>query len=66
VNARLLPDGTLLVPMRAEGPDGEIGDGLVPLAPGAPGYERWLAEAIRPGETHAAYMRRRFGVEVAE
>lgn len=63
---RLLADGTLLVPFRAEGPGDEIGDGMVELRPGEPGYERALAEAILPGETPLEALRRRFGVEIDE
>ena len=37
----ILPNGNLLVPMRAEG-EGVIGDGLVEISPGHPDYERWL------------------------
>jgi hypothetical protein len=31
----------ILVPKRAEGPDGTIGDGLVWLTPGDPDYDMW-------------------------
>ncbi len=37
-----LPNGNLLVPMRAEGPDGLIGDGLVEIGPDHPDYKEWL------------------------
>ncbi len=43
-------DGTIWAPMRAEGPDGMIGDGMVPLRPGDPGYDEydaWLARQAR-------------------
>lgn len=36
-----LPNGNLLVPIRAEGPDGMIGDAMVEVKPGTPEYERW-------------------------
>lgn len=39
-----LPDGTLLVPMRAEDDDGTVGDALVPCSPGEDGYDKHLAE----------------------
>ncbi len=65
MNPVLLPDGTLLVPFRAEGPAGEVGDGLEPLEPGAPGYARALAEAVRPGETPLDALERRYGVQTA-
>ena len=38
---RRLPDGRLQVPMRAEAADGTIGDGVVTLAPGDPGFDAW-------------------------
>ena len=44
---RLLPDGRVEVPVRAEGPDGIIGDGLVVLQPGDECYDQALAEARR-------------------
>jgi hypothetical protein len=40
----LQPDATLLVPARAEAEDGTIGDGMMELRPGEPGYDAWLAE----------------------
>jgi len=42
-NERRLPNGHLLVLGRFEAPDGTVGDGLVELAPGDPGYEAWDA-----------------------
>lgn len=36
--------GTLLVPMRAEGEDGLIGDSAVEIGPDHPDYEKWVAE----------------------
>src|SRR4051794_6905262 len=44
----LLPDGPLLVPARAEGPGGELGDGLIRLEPGTPEHARWLASLSAP------------------
>jgi hypothetical protein len=38
---RHLPDGRLLVPMRAESPDGTIGDALVEIGPDHPDYAGW-------------------------
>jgi len=38
-----LPDGDLMVPARAEGPKGVIGDGMLRVSPGDPDYEAWLA-----------------------
>jgi hypothetical protein len=37
-----LPDGDLMVPMRAESDDGVIGDAMVRVSPGDPLYEAWL------------------------
>ena len=36
-----LPDGRLRVPMRAEGPDGIIGDGVGEIGPEHPSYAVW-------------------------
>jgi hypothetical protein len=38
---RRLPDGRLEVPASAEGPNGEIGDGIVVVGPGDELYELW-------------------------
>lgn len=45
--AKQLADGSILVPKRAEGPSGEVGDGFVRVAPGDPGYEQALADLER-------------------
>ena len=37
-----LPNGNLLVPRRAEGPNGEIGDGIEEIGPDHPDYEACL------------------------
>ena len=37
-----LPNGNLLVPKRAEGPHGEIGDGVEEIGPDHSDYEGWL------------------------
>jgi hypothetical protein len=37
-------DGKVWVPMRAEGPDGLIGDGMVEMSPDDPEYEKLKAE----------------------
>jgi hypothetical protein len=42
VEVKVLPNGNLLVPMRAEG-DGWIGDGLVEIGPDHPDFQRWKA-----------------------
>ncbi len=44
-----LPNGNLLVPRRAEGPGGIIGDGVEEIGPDHPAYEGWIAW-IRRGE----------------
>jgi hypothetical protein len=49
IEARRLANGNLLVPKRAEGPDGLIGDGAEEVAPGTEEYRRWLPW-IKPGE----------------
>lgn len=36
-----LPDGRLLVPMRAEGPGGIVGDGLVAIGPDHRDFQTW-------------------------
>lgn len=38
---RRLADGRLEVPARAEGPNGEIGDGVVVVGPGDQLYDVW-------------------------
>jgi hypothetical protein len=38
---RRLPDGRLVVPARAEGPNGEIGDGVVVVGPGDELFDIW-------------------------
>lgn len=40
--ARRLPNGDLLVPVRAESADGAIGDALKAIGPTHPDYEAWL------------------------
>lgn len=39
----LLPNGNLLIPVRAEG-EGVVGDAWRELSPSDPGYKQWLAE----------------------
>ena len=41
MNAKELPNGRLLVPRRAEGPRGEIGEGMVEIGPDDPAFEVW-------------------------
>jgi hypothetical protein len=36
-------DGGILVPMRAEGPEGMVGDGMLPIYEGHPDFEKWDA-----------------------
>jgi hypothetical protein len=38
-----LPNGNLIVPCRAEGPGGIIGDGVEEIGPDHPDYESWIA-----------------------
>ena len=37
-----LPNGNLLVPKRAEGPEGMIGDGVEEIGPDHPDFEAWM------------------------
>lgn len=39
---RKLSSGNLLVPMRAEGDPGELGDSLVEISPEHPQYDGWI------------------------
>jgi hypothetical protein len=39
--AQVLPNGRLLVPFRAEGPNGLIGDGMVEIGPEDPTFSEW-------------------------
>jgi hypothetical protein len=51
VKAERLDDGRLRVPMRAEGDDGVIGDGMVVIDQDHPQYQAWsdyLDRAERP------------------
>jgi hypothetical protein len=36
-----LPNGNLLIPKRAEGPNGTIGDGMIEIAPNDPEFKKW-------------------------
>jgi hypothetical protein len=40
-DARRLPDGRIEAPVRAEAPDGTIGDGIAVLAPGDERFDEW-------------------------
>lgn len=42
MHAKELPNGNLLVPARAEGPNGEIGEGMREIGPDDPTYQIWL------------------------
>jgi hypothetical protein len=42
--------GTLLVPRRAEGPGGLVGDGMVEIGPDDPEYAEWAAEVARQSQ----------------
>lgn len=39
-----LPNGNLLVPVRAEDEDGIIGDGMEEIGPDNPEYKEWLED----------------------
>lgn len=46
MNAYVLPNGNLMVPLRAESADGVIGDGMVVAEAGSTLYEEWLPWAL--------------------
>lgn len=41
-----LKTGNLLIPIRAEGPDGLIGDGMLEVKPGSTEYNLWEPTSI--------------------
>jgi hypothetical protein len=47
---RYMADESVLVPMRAEDPRGTVGDALIRLRPGDPGYAEAKAKAIADHE----------------
>ena len=49
MKARRLDDDRLLVPMRAEGPDGTVGDGMVEIGHDHPDYGAWLPRIEESG-----------------
>jgi hypothetical protein len=52
--AKKLDGGQLLIPMRAEGPNGELGNGWVRIGPDHPDYKRWLADAEKGEQLNGA------------
>lgn len=52
--AKLQPDGTVAVPVRAVA-DGVVGDGWQTVAPGDPGYDRAYAEATSENNPFAPF-----------
>lgn len=46
MNAYVLPNGNLMVPLRAESTDDVIGDGMVEVEIGSPLFEEWLPWAL--------------------
>lgn len=42
MNAILLPNDRMLIPIRAESPQGDIGDGMIEIGADDPRYEEWL------------------------
>ena len=56
MRARLLPNGHLLIPVRAES-EGVIGDAAVEIGPDHPDYQRYLADLTRPGVDPEEYER---------
>ena len=55
MKARWLDDDRLLVPMRAEGPDGTMGDGMVEIGPDHPDYGAWLPHIEESGARRTGY-----------
>jgi hypothetical protein len=52
-SATMLPDGTIVLQLRASGPGGTVGDGRFAYPPNHPDYAMVLRHlgGIRPGET---------------
>jgi len=46
MNAILMPNDRMLIPMRAESDNGDIGDGWIEIGPDDPRYEEWLPFAM--------------------
>lgn len=51
-SARMLPDGTIVLDLRAEGAGGQVGDARVTYAKDSPHYAEVLAHlgGLKPGE----------------
>jgi hypothetical protein len=51
--ATMQPDGTIVLQLRAEGPDGTVGDGLLTYRPTDKDYAKILQHlgGLKPGET---------------
>ncbi|MDQ7826606.1 MAG: hypothetical protein RDV48_27635 [Candidatus Eremiobacteraeota bacterium] len=45
-----LPSGNLLVPCRAEGEEGLVGDGMKEVAPGTGEYREWIEYLRETGQ----------------
>ena len=51
MRAQRLPNGNLLVPHRAEAPDGTIGDAMFEIGPDDPGWSNWMKDLEQqPGD----------------
>ena len=53
MNARRLANGNLLIRARAEGPNGEVGDGVVEIGPDDPRYAVYLPRSVTAEEAEA-------------
>lgn len=51
-SATMNSDGAIVARLRAEGPRGAVGDAVVVVKPGQPGYDEWLTHlgGLQPGE----------------
>ncbi len=56
--AEIRADGSVVLPVRVEGPDGAIGDAIVIVRPGDPGYADALEAARVDAEAQDAISRR--------
>lgn len=51
MQAKILPNGHLQIPVPAYGPDGLTGDGLEEITPDDPRFAKWYPTAVPPGPT---------------
>lgn len=55
MNARILPNGNLLVPVRVESEDGVVGDAMTEIGPGHPDYAQWHKDLTDPNGWYAPW-----------